>query len=319
MNKTTLNNQKEKHSIANFYPRSPCGERRSVHKRYPVILFFYPRSPCGERRWNCDIRPKRNFFSIHALLAESDRAYCLHRGISHIFYPRSPCGERQSRVRVCQAVIHFLSTLSLRRATRCKPCADRGSSFFYPRSPCGERLKLLSVGPAGSLFLSTLSLRRATLPGSVSSEILHFLSTLSLRRATYPAASCRPHVAFSIHALLAESDSSYSLLARLARFFYPRSPCGERPSRCAAAYLSWIFYPRSPCGERRNGGDVADALQVFSIHALLAESDSQHEKINSTNYKFSIHALLAESDFLMQKGGPPGMVFYPRSPCGERQ
>ena len=145
-------------------------------------------------------------------------------------------------------------------------------------------------------FLSTLSLRRATLPGSVSSEILHFLSTLSLRRATYPAASCRPHVAFSIHALLAESDSSYSLLARLARFFYPRSPCGERPSRCAAAYLSWIFYPRSPCGERRNGGDVADALQVFSIHALLAESDSQHEKINSTNYKFSIHALLAESD-----------------------
>lgn len=28
MNKTTLNSQKEKHSIANFYPRSPCGERQ---------------------------------------------------------------------------------------------------------------------------------------------------------------------------------------------------------------------------------------------------------------------------------------------------
>ena len=56
-----------------FYPRSPCGERR-----FPISAHrfdgrdFYPRSPCGERRiaWVVDCWPCN-------------------------FYPRSPCGERR--------------------------------------------------------------------------------------------------------------------------------------------------------------------------------------------------------------------------------
>ena len=58
-----------------------------------------------------------------------------------------------------------------------------------------------------------------------------FLSTLSLRRATF------------------------SLLAGLlvALYFYPRSPCGERPSE----------------------GRAAKATTLISIHALLAESDNR--------------------------------------------
>ena len=50
MNKTTLNSQKEKHSIANFYPRSPCGERQT----------------------GADTAASNASISIHALLAESD-------------------------------------------------------------------------------------------------------------------------------------------------------------------------------------------------------------------------------------------------------
>ena len=169
--------------------------------------------------------------------------------------------------------------------------------FFYPRSPCGER--------QGILFTSR--------------HFTYFLSTLSLRRATKPCTRLSGRNTFSIHALLAESDSLQALrrpwlqlfLSTLSlrratwkdaagpyqqRVFYPRSPCGERPCRAACPAKFCIFYPRSPCGERRIQPQAADALQVFSIHALLAESDSQHEKINSTNYKFSIHALLAESD-----------------------
>ena len=38
-----------------------------------VIENFYPRSPCGERRWMHHARPIANNISIHALLAESDR------------------------------------------------------------------------------------------------------------------------------------------------------------------------------------------------------------------------------------------------------
>ena len=58
----------------NFYPRSPCGERRRVHygqRRHPD---FYPRSPCGERPQAERRRDE----------AKAD------------FYPRSPCGERRA-------------------------------------------------------------------------------------------------------------------------------------------------------------------------------------------------------------------------------
>ena len=82
-----------------------------------------------------------------------------------------------------------------------------------------------------------------------------------------------------------------------AKFFYPRSPCGERPwargSRVTYVdFLSTlslrratlaskenatqqtIFYPRSPCGERHRNIANGERKEHFSIHALLAESDT---------------------------------------------
>ena len=57
--------------LQNFYPRSPCGERRPVPTAPPPPANFYPRSPCGERpcKTQCPAGP---VISIHALLAESD-------------------------------------------------------------------------------------------------------------------------------------------------------------------------------------------------------------------------------------------------------
>ena len=100
-----------------FYPRSPCGERRGCFARCRYWAYFYPRSPCGERpmmlsmgaililflstlslrRATCCPRNEKNQnnISIHALLAESD-----------FIHAQNFC--------VC---IIFLSTLSLRRAT----------------------------------------------------------------------------------------------------------------------------------------------------------------------------------------------------------
>ena len=83
------------YSLSFFYPRSPCGERLATLCNVPLDSFFYPRSPCGERRagravtWDvvtflstlslrratcgCFARCRYwGFFSIHALLAESD-------------------------------------------------------------------------------------------------------------------------------------------------------------------------------------------------------------------------------------------------------
>ena len=78
---------------------------------------FYPRSPCGERPLQRNADCNYHSVSIHALLAESDRA------ATQVSGPR----------------LQFLSTLSLRRATAGNVLAGHRRPCFYPRSPCGER------------------------------------------------------------------------------------------------------------------------------------------------------------------------------------
>ena len=167
-----------------------------------------------------------------------------------------------------------------------------------------------------------------------------FLSTLSLRRATNARPDIRQLCAISIHALLAESDSTtgilcfdplisiHALLAESdikpifskinARDFYPRSPCGERPSSQSSAkstpeisihallaesdHINKARSERidrflSTLSLRRATARRASRQQPagISIHALLAESDSPPDSCYLDNI-ISIHALLAESD-----------------------
>ena len=56
------------------------------------------------------------------------------------------------------------------------------------------------------------------------------------------------------------------------------------------------FYPRSPCGERPLTDDVSTGGKIISIHALLAESDTLTDDVSTGGKIISIHALLAESD-----------------------
>ena len=225
MNKTTLNSQKEKHSLLSLRRAT---FRRQRARRGPQ--HFYPRSPCGERRCQTLSDCRYTAISIHALLAESDARFKRER----------------------KGMIAFLSTLSLRRATWLVSYSAPSLLYFYPRSPCGERRAVVHTPHWYGKFLSTLSLRRAT---------------------------------------------SLVLLERLVIwYFYPRSPCGERPLyldtvSALASFLSTLslrratsssgpfqgdqllFYPRSPCGERRKPRALKSRRMVFSIHALLAESD----------------------------------------------
>ena len=207
--------------------RATRGPRRSVY--CPVN--FYPRSPCGERRYVRRMARQAMYISIHALLAESDKIMVPVLQTPRDFYPRSPCGERPC-TSICRVRLTlFLSTLSLRRATvwphqRYFPVdisihallaesdAFRSPRIalmvdFYPRSPCGERLPAIGRPLTIAIFLSTLSLRRATYDTSSLMQCqAKFLSTLSLRRATSLSHRENP----------------------LSRDFYPRSPCGERRS-----------------------------------------------------------------------------------------
>ena len=79
-------------------------------------------------------------------------------------------------------------------------------------------------------------------------------------------------------------------------YFYPRSPCGERPSNFERAKPTKHFYPRSPCGERLTDGSICfDSRELFLSTLSLRRA---------TSYKLRIHQKQEN--------------FYPRSPCGER-
>ena len=91
-------------SISNdFYPRSPCGERLAAIVTPPAPSYFYPRSPCGERRKYHTGHTVTACISIHALLAESDKGNCEPASHQIHFYPRSPCGERHTYTRTQSA------------------------------------------------------------------------------------------------------------------------------------------------------------------------------------------------------------------------
>ena len=292
MNKTTLNSQKEKHSMLslrratfilqllcikqlNFYPRSPCGERRCGGKATAPTRYFYPRSPCGERR-ECG-RPARcslHFYprspcgerrraqaahyrdgqiSIHALLAESEPRFRPGRRPYSHFYPRSPCGERRWSGRLAPLVKEISIHALLAESDAVRWAFEDWYIDFYPRSPCGERLGLPNVIKLILTFLSTLSLRRATRPFcmfiiAVIKISIHALLAES-DNGKYP---CRWAGVISIHALLAESDGGFNVNADVI-----------------GQFLSTLSLRRATRGPNAS---VA-AWNPISIHALLAESD----------------------------------------------
>ena len=350
---------------------------RCYHK---CIQNFYPRSPCGERRLPiCKYGLPLIFLSTLSLRRATD-SFRVVVGTGQHFYPRSPCGERQFSYFLHIHRLLFLSTLSLRRATAQIAPFFRNNRNFYPRSPCGERRKikdfvylynfisihallaesdgiLVFCGPQGSGFLSTLSLRRATLCRRLHSNANNvFLSTLSLRRATpttgrndkhnmnfYPRSPCGERlglifyfvccIIISIHALLAESDQAKALKVSTLSNFYPRSPCGERRKLLVSDCQQQYFYPRSPCGERRRNRKLILIIRHFYPRSPCGERP-KNTSIAGRITSISIHALLAESDesklpseshtrnFYPRSATNRRPIFfrnfYPRSPCGER-
>ena len=80
----------------------------------------------------------------------------------------------------------------------------------------------------------------------------------------------------SIHALLAESDFMFSVVFYLENIFLSTLSL-RRATTCGGGWNEQprYFYPRSPCGERQEKASSGKLTFTISIHALLAESDSQ--------------------------------------------
>ena len=153
--------------VFNFYPRSPCGERRqATYSSADSCIDFYPRSPCGERRESVDMYKISKQISIHALLAESDGdgfVYCdtdsvflstlsLRRATTlpitsnvvirisiHALLAESDDPGKRSILYTLQISIHAL--LAESDIHICQIAAR--TDYFYPRSPCGERRQKL--------------------------------------------------------------------------------------------------------------------------------------------------------------------------------
>ena len=216
----------------------------------PCQTNFYPRSPCGERLLLDRVLHGFDLISIHALLAESDSGHKNTPYQLRDFYPRSPCGERHVTVDGTAYKALFLSTLSLRRATGQRWQIEQDWRFLSTLSlrRATHQSRNLEISDR---FLSTLSLRRATIRFvQLSQSGIQFLSTLSLRRATIAFCAAAALGLISIHALLAESDWSSSFKIRGSCYFYPRSPCGERPQevsvrRGVALFLSTLSLRRA--------------------------------------------------------------------------
>ena len=126
---------------SDFYPRSPCGERR-LEAAHDLLVKgnFYPRSPCGERHVSYSVSERSCAISIHALLAESDLLLIVRERARVISIHALLAESDRDIMRLCCALAPFLSTLSLRRATTKSEYFDTAMTNFYPRSPCGERL-----------------------------------------------------------------------------------------------------------------------------------------------------------------------------------
>ena len=242
---------------------------------------FYPRSPCGERRGSSSKSTRCLRISIHALLAESD-AWCMSRKTPVQAAFLSTLSLRRATLPETAAVVpsrQFLSTLSLRRATELVLSLLEQLRHFYPRSPCGERQDTAISALDASDFYprSPCGERRPEyfLTWHFISISIHALLAESDLRVVDGSKSS----IISIHALLAESDRAppYNLI--IHQNFYPRSPCGERRAETAKTSIGDIFL--STLSLRRATIHDFSALHdiLISIHALLAESDPGKVKV----------------------------------------
>ena len=145
----------------------------------------------------------------------------------------------------------------------------------------------------------------------------------------------------SIHAPREGSDlpSITSTFSR-RRYFYPRSPRGERPLICFSVRGSLVFLSTLPARGATVDVEHLAPGAVISIHAPREGSDSISQIAPRPHSRISIHAPREGSDSLSPVAlRPPGISihapregsdqsasgafcsstnFYPRSPRGER-
>ena len=156
--------------------------------------------------------------SIHALLAESDRCQHQPKGLYQISI-HALLAESD----VCMLAMAGVAEISIHALLA---ESDRLRVIFHIKN----YISIHALLAESDRFIQRTCLM-----------LVQFLSTLSLRRATMRAVGVVAHTVISIHALLAESDSRSPSTFQPFWYFYPRSPCGERPFHPGPALLFAVF------------------------------------------------------------------------------
>ena len=148
----------------------------------------------------------------------------------------------------------FLSTLSLRRATRRHDLHPRQGAISI-HALLAESDWWLRCWQLAARDISIHALLAESDGRSWRKQLNHhkFLSTLSLRRATVKFSVSGSVLVISIHALLAESDSLTERRHwQVGQFLSTLSLRRATVASLLAVGGSRYFYPRSPCGERQS-------------------------------------------------------------------
>ena len=161
----------------------------------------------------------------------------------------------------------------MRGATHCAVQPGLRAFYFNPRSPCGERPNL----------------------SETDRKTVEFQSTLPMRGATADFIVAHP----------------------TSRDFNPRSPCGERQREFCKNLQAANFNPRSPCGERLLGAAQRVRVERFQSTLPMRGATNMQITIKALNL-ISIHAPHAGSDSRVRLLSRFLADFNPRSPCGER-
>ena len=196
-----------------------------------------------------------------------------------------------------------------------KPIASR---VFLSTLPARGATVVENTCTTPPLFLSTLPARGATQFWPSLYHRCLFLSTLPARGATSYSVNGPTSGQISIHAPREGSDCSGQKTSSPIRYFYPRSPRGERHANFPPMTSSNDFYPRSPRGERpfrfsssclglaisihapREGSDwlayVTACQDAQFLSTLPARGATKSQAVTETKLEISIHAPREGSD-----------------------
>ena len=144
----------------------------------------------------------------------------------------------------------------------------------------------------------------------ISTHAPHAGSDLGRRKAVHA-------LVISTHAPHAGSDMGSPQEGNRAKYFNPRSPCGERPAHGSAGALFFGFQPTLPMRGATVLHVALCGVLHISTHAPHAGSDLDGFLVSVLG-DISTHAPHAGSDAGWRCSRSRRCNFNPRSPCGER-